>query len=120
MKDMLVKIPAEMAHPATMTGDDFKMSGGMMGKVGMAEGQDKLIMDSVNQCGPRHTEDEGPGKSGAGTPVPTMRSRILGKNFPVAMNMGEGSEKPMSMMSKFDEVNCKDGQSVPNVMMDRS
>ena len=117
MKDSLVKIPAELAHPATMTGADFPSPGG--DKAGMAEGANKLIMDSENQCGPRHTEDGGAGKSGAGTPVPTMKSTVVARNFKVSTSMGEGSTSPSKTGGSY-AVDLKTGQSVPNVKGDRS
>jgi len=117
-KNKLVSLPGALAHPATLTGNDFPSPGG--DKAGMAEGANKLIMDSTNQCGPRHTEDGGPGKSGAGTPVPVMRSKAISSNFKIEQNMGEGSDKPSAMTSSYDEVDKVGGQIVPNVKMDRS
>lgn len=87
-KDKLVDLAMNQTNPYDAKASDFKAMGPAMGKAGMAEGMDKLIMDSVNQCGPRHTEDGGIG-SGAGTPVPTDRSRVIAANFKAMSNDGE-------------------------------
>lgn len=87
-KDKLVDLATNQTNPYDAKASDFKAMGPSMGKAGMAEGQDKLITDSVNQCGPRHTEDGGVG-GGAGTPVPTDRSRVIASNFKPMANDGE-------------------------------
>jgi len=55
----------------------------------MEMGMNKVITQTTNQTGPRHTEDDGPG-----TPVPTDRSRVISENWKVSVNGGESGMKP--------------------------
>lgn len=105
MADSMVTLGANQTNPAAAKPSDFKAMGPAIGKAGMAEGMDKLIMDSVNQCGPRHTEDGGPGM-GAGTPTPTDRSRVISANFKPMSNDGETGTS-VSMSSGVDMASGK-------------
>jgi hypothetical protein len=96
-KDALVKLAVNQTNPYDAKGADFKAGGPKGAAVGQAEGQDKLIADSVNQCGPRHTEDGGAG-AGYGTPVPGDRSRVIASNFKVSANDAEGGTKVSQAM----------------------
>lgn len=106
MSDSLIKLGGNLEDPRNCKPSDFPAVG-PSGAAGMTSGQDKLAMQTQNQWMPRHTEDDGPG-----TPVPTDRSRVIGENFKVSMNMGEAGMKPTAV-SIPGSVNFKDGSMSP-------
>lgn len=96
-KDQLIVLDGNLSSPANAKASDFKVA---VPAAGMAEGANKLISDSVNQCGPRHTEDGGEG-AGYGTPVPGDRSRVIAANFKVGQNDG-GAGTSVSVAASVD------------------
>jgi|HubBroStandDraft_1064217.scaffolds.fasta_scaffold46725_2 hypothetical protein len=72
--------------------EEFTGQGGPHGK---AEGANELASYSVNQCGPRHIEDSGPG-SGSGTPTSWEsggRAAGVKSAFPIKVNKGESNQE---------------------------
>lgn len=72
-------------------------------------GKDKLAEYTENQCGPRHVEDDGPGSSGAGTPVGPDRSSRVASAFSIGMSKGE-SESRGGQISVAESVNLMTGK----------
>lgn len=64
-----------------------------------AGGYNDLVDDNVNQCGPRHAEDDGPGSSGAGTPV-GRNADTVAANFKIEVNDGEGNNDTGEMSAQ--------------------
>ncbi len=84
---------------------------GQSGPHGKAEGQDTLASLSMNQCGPRHVEDSGPGPKGSGTPTSWEsggRAATVAANFPIATNKGEANMEG-GEIAIAEEVNLKTG-----------
>lgn len=102
-KGGLVTLSDKMTNPNLSKGSDFKVKVPAEGSG--SEGMDQLFKDSMNQCGPRHTEDDGQGK-GYGTPVPTDRSRVVASNFKEMKNSNETG----TSLSFGADVSLGDGQ----------
>lgn len=110
MADTLIKLGGNLEDPRNAKPSDWPAVG-PTGAAGMAMGQDKLIKQTMNQDGPRHTED-----GGDGMPVPTDRSRVISENFKVSVNMGEAGMKPMAV-SIPGSVDFVTGQMSPEARM---
>lgn len=89
-KDELVTLGTNQTNPYDAKASEFKAGGPSVGAegAGMSE-QDKMVMLSETQEGPRHNEDEGKGK-GYGTPTPTDRSAKVSAGFKEMKNSNEG------------------------------
>jgi hypothetical protein len=74
-------------------------------------GKNELVIDSENQCGPRHVEDDGSGEHGAGTPVPGNRAARVASNFPIDWNDGE-SRSDGGEISIWQSVDLQTGHIV--------
>lgn len=73
MSGSLASLSEQQEYPRMMTADQAKVTpvkagNGQSGAQGWSEGMNTMPKRSVNQDGPRHAQDGGPGKSGAGTP----------------------------------------------------
>jgi hypothetical protein len=99
--DQLVSQTPMQHDPYKARGEDFPVkevddATGQGGPHGTAEGANMLASYSVNQCGPRHVEDSGPGKHGSGTPTDWEsggRAAVVARNFPIKQNKGESNEE---------------------------
>lgn len=94
----LVSLGKNQTNPYDAKGSDFKAKVPAEG-TGDAN-QDKMVTESANQCGPRHTED-GAGEAGYGKPMPTDRSKVVESNFKPSKNSNE-SGTAVSLGSMVD------------------
>lgn len=100
-KDELVPLTPMQHDPYKAKGSDFPVTSvaaatGQSGAHGKAEGMDMLASQSVNQCGPRHIEDSGPGAKGSGTPTSWEsggRAAGVKSAFPIRTNDGEATQE---------------------------
>jgi hypothetical protein len=107
-QDKLVDISGNKVSPYQAKPSDWP---NVQNPVGETKGvADKLFNMSVTQEGPRHCEDDGPGK-GAGTPVPKDRSRVIAANFPVGQSHANEGVKPSTAWKC--SVNLETGQMEP-------
>jgi hypothetical protein len=106
MSDSLITMSGNLLYPRDCKGSDFPDIG-PTGAAGESSGSNQLVKQTVNQCAPRSTEDDGPG-----TPVPGDRSRVIASNFKVTPNKGEGVGQ--STVSFKGGVDFSSGQMVPN------
>ena len=106
MSDSLIKLGGNLENPAAAKASDFPAVG-PTGAAGTSSGAGKLIIQTVNQVGPRHTED-----GGIAMPVPSDRSRVIAENFKVSVNGGEGGTKSTAV-SIPGSVDLSTGQMSP-------
>ena len=102
----LISLNGNLEQPRDSKPSDYPAVG-PQGAAGESSGAGKLVKQTVNQEGPRHTQD-----SGENSPS------VWGKDgeFTVQKNKGEGSG---GSAVKCDwAVDFKSGQTVPNAMMD--
>jgi hypothetical protein len=105
MSDSLITMSGNLLYPRDCKGSDFPDIG-PTGAAGESSGSNQLVKQTVTQCAPRSTEDDGPG-----TPVPGDRSRVIASNFKVTPNKGEGAGQ--STVSFKGSVDLKTGQMSP-------
>lgn len=101
----LISLGGNLCCPANSKPSDFTVGGPSLGAAGsMPAGENKLISQTTNQEGTRHTQDSGPG-----TPS------VWGKaDFPVTVSTGEGGG-PSKAVSIPQSVDFSTGQISPNV-----
>jgi len=98
-KDRLMSWTENQKDPYRAKPEDFKDGHAVEARHGQSSGaeeldsdtpqKNQLAMQSENQCGPRHVEDDGYGESGSGTPVPGDRNARVAANFKIEQNDGE-------------------------------
>jgi len=101
-KDRLMSWTENQKDPYRAKPEDFKEGHKVEARHGQSSGaeeldrdasdtpqKNKLAMESENQCGARHVEDDGPGEHGSGTPVPGDRNSRVASNFKIEQNDGE-------------------------------
>ena len=99
----LVKLGGNLESPRESKPSDWP-NVGASGSAGEASGAGKLISQTENQCGPRHTEDSGdntPSKWGSDG------------GFTVGKSKGEGGMASTSISIK-GSIDCVTGQMSPN------
>ena len=99
----LIALGGNLESPRESKASDWP-NVGSSGSVGEASGAGKLIMQTENQCGPRHTQDSGdntPSKWG------------MDGGFTVAKNKGESGSAPASMSIK-GSIDLETGQMSPD------
>lgn len=98
----LVKLGGNLDEPRNASGKDWP-NVGSSGSAGEASGAGKLVSQTLNQEGPRHTQD-----TGENTP-----SRWAVEGFDVAKNKGEGGMSSTAVKCDW-AVDLSDGDTVPN------
>lgn len=100
----LIALGGNLESPREAKGSDWP-NVGASGPAGQASGQNQLITQTENQCGPRHTQD-----SGDNTPS------VWGSDggFTVMKNKGESGSAPVSMSYKRGGVDFETGQMSVN------
>lgn len=100
-KDSLIPLLPMQQDPYRARPDDFPINEvdeftKQGGAIGAASGKDDLAKLNLQQQGPRHVEDGGPGSSGAGTPTEWNsggRSARVAAAFPITRGAGESNSK---------------------------
>lgn len=103
----LVDLGANQTNPYDAKASEFKVAGGSSDKQN-SSGKDMMV-DCCDS--PRHTEDDGCGANGYGTPVPSDRGAKVAAAFKVGQN--DGGSTSMSSPVSVDFVTGKFVTSTP-------
>ena len=104
MNASLIKLGGNLEQPRDSKPSDYPAVG-PMGAAGESSGAGKLVKQTVNQEGPRHSEDSGEN-------TPSVGGKVDG--FTVQKNKGEGAGQ--SSLSYKGSVDCKTGQMSPEAV----
>ena len=102
----LIKLGGNLEQPRDSKPSDYPAVG-PLGPAGEASGAGQLVKQTVNQEGPRHSEDSGPN-------TPSVWGKVEG--YAVQKNKGEG-EGGSAVKCDWG-VDFKTGQTTPNATMD--
>ena len=104
----IIALGGNLENPREAKATDWP-SVGPSGPEGSSSGDGKLVTQTQNQEGPRHSADSGPN-------TPSVWGEA-GKEYPVSVSKGEGGTASTAVKCDWS-VDFSTGQTSPNAMLD--